>query len=56
MSQNAYYAELGVNPAELMSVDILHDWELGVGKAVCTHNVRILHAIGRAAINLFDAR
>ena len=54
--QNAYYSELGANPAELMPVDPLHDWELGVGKGVCMHNVRILHAIGRSAINLFDAR
>ena len=54
--QNAYYTELGINPAELMSVDPLHDWDIGVGKAVFVHNVRILHAIGRSAINLFDAR
>lgn len=39
-----------------MPVDLLHDWELGVGKNVCTHNIRILHAIGRSAVNLFDAR
>lgn len=54
--QNAYYTELGANPADLMPVDLLHDWELGVGKNVFTHNIRIFHAIGRAAINLFDAR
>ena len=54
--KNAYYTELGANPAELMPVDVLHDWELGVGKAVCTHNIRILQAIGRTAINSFDAR
>lgn len=54
--QNAYYTELGANPAELMPVDPLHDWELGVGRGVCAHNIRIFHTIGRAAINLFDAR
>ena len=54
--QNAYYTELGANPAELMPVDLLHDWELGVGRNVGTHNIRILHAIGGGAINLFDAR
>lgn len=39
-----------------MPPDLLHDWELGVGKSVATHTFRILHAIGGGAINLFDAR
>ena len=54
--QNAYYSELSANPAELMPVDLLHNWELGVGKGVFTHNVRIFHSMGRVTINLFDAR
>ena len=54
--QNAYYTELGVNPARLMPVDPLHDWEIGVGKNVCAQNVRIFHAIGKGAVNLFDTR
>lgn len=56
ISQNAYHTELRANPAELMPPDLLHDWELGVGKAVFTHNLRIFHATGGGAINLFDAR
>ena len=46
--QNAYYMELGANPAKLMPVDPLHDWELGVGKNMFAHNVRILHSIAMA--------
>jgi len=39
-----------------MPVDPLHDWEIGVGKNVDAHTIRIFHAIGGGAINLFDAR
>lgn len=39
-----------------MPPDFLHDWEIGVGKAVTAHNVRIFHAIGGGTINEFDAR
>ena len=55
MLQNAYYTELGANPADLMPPDILHDWELGVGKNVSTHIFRVFYPIGGGAINLFDA-
>lgn len=54
--QNAYHTELGVNPATIMPVDILHDCELGVGKGLITHNIRILHTVGEGAVNTFDAR
>ena len=56
MLQNTYYTELGANPADLMPPDILHDWELGVGKNVSTHTFWVFYAIGGGAINLFDAR
>ena len=56
VSQSAYYTELGLNPAGLMPVDPLHDWDIGIGKNVTAHNIRILHAIGRSAVNLFDAQ
>ena len=39
-----------------MPVDPLHDWEIGVGRNVYMHNIRIFHVLGREAINLFDAR
>ena len=54
--QSAYHTELGVNPATIMPVDILHDCELGFGKGVVTHNIRIFHAIGQRAVNTFDTR
>jgi hypothetical protein len=54
--QNAYHTELNVNPAKIMPVDILHDCELGFGKGVITHNIRIFHTLGQGAINTFDAR
>ena len=55
-SQNAFHTELGVNPAKIMPVDILHDCELGVGKNLIMHNIRIFHTLGEAAVNTFDAR
>ena len=39
-----------------MVVDPLHDWELGAGRNVVMHNLRIFHAVGGGAINKFDAR
>lgn len=39
-----------------MPVDILHDCDIGFGANVFKHNVRIFYAVGRVAINLFDAR
>lgn len=39
-----------------MPVDPLHDWEIGVGKNVDAHTIRIFHAIGGGAVNLFDTR
>lgn len=54
--QNAYHTELGVNLAEIMPVDIRHNFELGVGKNVVVHNIWILYMLGEGAVNLFDAR
>lgn len=54
--QNAYLTELDANPAELMPVDLLHDFDLGVGKSVFMHVLRILYAIGKGAVNTFDTR
>ena len=38
-----------------MPPDLLHDWELGVGKSVAVHTFRVFHAV-KGAINLFDMR
>ena len=54
--QNAYSTELGIDPSPLMAVDLMHDYELGVGKAGITHGVRLLLAEGDGLIQEFDAR
>jgi hypothetical protein len=34
----------------------MHEFELGVWKAVLTHLVRILHSVGAAAVHEFNYR
>lgn len=40
----------------MLVVDFLHEFELGVFKAIFTHLVRILYAIGDTAIATLDSR
>ena len=54
--QNAYHTELGLNPSELMSVDLMHDVELGLEKQVLLHHLRIFNAAGKGVVEEFDAR
>jgi len=54
--QNAYSTELGIDPSPLMAVDLMHDYELGVGRAGIMHGVRLLLAEGDGLIQEFDAR
>jgi hypothetical protein len=37
---------LGLNPFKMLVVDLMHEFELGVWKAVFSHLVRILYAAG----------
>lgn len=39
-----------------MAVDLMHDVELGVNKAIIMHVLRLLLAVGEGAIEVFDAR
>ena len=39
-----------------MAVDVLHDVELGFGKDVPLHVLRLLHVVGGGAVQTFDAR
>jgi hypothetical protein len=39
-----------------MVVDLMHDIELSVGKAINMHILHLLHAEGEGAIEEFDAR
>lgn len=37
-------------------VDLLHEFELGVWKALLIHLVRMLHTMGLIAVNEMDSR
>jgi hypothetical protein len=52
--QNAFVNRLGsdFNPSRMLVVDLLHEFELGVWKALFTHLIRLLHAAGRGSDNL----
>lgn len=54
--QNAYSTELSIDPTPLMVVDPMHDVELGVGKAIVMHVLRLLLAQGQGVIEKFDAQ
>ena len=54
--QNAYYTELGLDPCPLMVPDLMHDVELGLERHKQLHDLRILHAVGKGAVQEFDAR
>jgi hypothetical protein len=48
LAQNVFEEKLGrfgLNSYAMMAVDLLHEFELGVWKAVFKHLVRILYAI-----------
>ena len=40
----------------MMSVDLLHEFELGVWKALFAHLIRMLESLGMEKIQEFDAR
>ena len=39
-----------------MAVDVMHDDELGFGKDIILHLIRLLHVLGGGTIQMFDAR
>lgn len=49
--QNAFVERLGsdFNPSRMLVVDLLHEFELGVWKALFAHLIRLLHAAGRGS-------
>lgn len=49
-------SEFGLDFFSLFVVDLMHEFELGVWKAVFTHLVRILHTQGADIIAEFDRR
>lgn len=57
--QSAFSARLskyGFNFFPMLVVDLLHEFELGVWKAVLTHLLRILYANGSNSIQDFNKR
>jgi hypothetical protein len=40
----------------MLTVDFLHEVELGVWKALSTHLIRMLHACGKDKVHQFDER
>ena len=58
-SQSAFLSALsqfGLNFFPLFVVDLMHEFELGVWKAVFTHLIRILHTQDADIIAEFDRR
>lgn len=49
-------SEYGINFYQLFAVDLLHEFELGVWKAVFTHLVRICIAIGAHSVQTLNER
>ncbi|KZP03324.1 hypothetical protein FIBSPDRAFT_1055351 [Athelia psychrophila] len=47
---------LGINFYLLFVVDLLHEFELGVAKAVITHLIRIMYALAGDTITIFNER
>lgn len=54
--QNAYSTELDMDPSPLMVVDVMHDVELGFGRGIITHILRLFLAEGGGVTEEFDAR
>jgi hypothetical protein len=48
ISKNAFVERLGppFNPSDMLVVDLLHEFEVGVWKAFFTHLIRVLYAAG----------
>jgi hypothetical protein len=46
----------GLDLYSLLTVDLLHEFELGVWKALLTHILRILAAHSPESVNEFDRR
>jgi hypothetical protein len=58
-SQNAFSQKLatfGFNLFLMLVVDIMHEFELGVWKALFIHLLRILHAADKTLVDELDRR
>lgn len=48
--------EFGFNFYQMLVVDLLHEFEIGVAKAVLQHLIRILYAIDNNTVSTFNER
>ncbi|KIY52823.1 hypothetical protein FISHEDRAFT_34712 [Fistulina hepatica ATCC 64428] len=44
-TQNAFAERLNIEPADILVVDLMHEFELGVWKSLFTHLIHILYAV-----------
>ena len=59
MLQSAFIsvlADTGLGFFSLFAVDLMHEFKLGVWKAVLTHLIRIIHTKGSVMVTEFDGR
>lgn len=57
--QNAFselLSDLGLDVFRILVPDVLHEFELGIWKAVFSHLVRILHSISESLVRELDRR
>jgi hypothetical protein len=57
--QNAFskkLSPLGFNHYDIFVVDLMHEFELGVWKALFIHLLRILEAVDKTLVNELDRR
>jgi hypothetical protein len=57
--QNAFskkFSSLGFNHYDMFVVDLMHEFELGVWKALFIHLLRILEAVDKTLVNELDRR
>ena len=47
---------LGCNMFRILTVDLMHDFELGVFKSILTHLLQLLYAVNQDAIELLNTR
>ena len=58
-SQNAFstcLTQFGLSLFQMLVVDLLHEFELGIWKALFVHLIRILNAVNPALVNDLDFR
>lgn len=52
----ALFRDFGFDVLAMLVVDLMHEFELGVWKAVLIHIVRMLHCLGKDKVNEFNRR